>query len=212
MSGSDGEMAGALAGVRVIELAQNLAIPSCGRILAAMGADVIKIEPPAGDAARTMAPFPGISEGRAYTYVNQGKRSVVLDLADPGSHTVRDALLRSADVVLVAFKGPDLVRFGVAYDDVAAIRPDVIYLDHRALGAEGPDADEGGYDVLVQGLSGLSFITSRSEGGRPVSPTSARALRPLRRCSLRSTTVATPAKGNGCERRSSPPPTGTRCR
>ncbi len=160
---------GPLAGVRVVEFAQNVAVPTCGRILAAMGADVVKVEPPHGDATRTMAPFAGLREGRTYAVVNPGKRSVVLDLTDPASAPARDSLLRSADVVLCAFKGSDLARYGLTYDDVRALNPEVIYLEHRALGAKGPDADEGGYDVLVQGLSGLSFVTSRSENGRPVS-------------------------------------------
>ena len=162
------EVPGVLCGIRVVEFAQNMAVPTCGRALAAMGADVVKVEPPHGDATRSMAPFPGTSEGRAYLVTNPGKRSVVLDLSDPASHEARDALLRSADIVLAAFKGKDLRRYGLSYEEVVALNPTVIYLEHRALGSEGPDADEGGYDVLVQGLSGLSFVTSRSEDGRPV--------------------------------------------
>jgi crotonobetainyl-CoA:carnitine CoA-transferase CaiB-like acyl-CoA transferase len=160
--------AGVLDGIRVVEFAQNIAVPTCGRALAAMGADVIKVEPPHGDATRSMAPFEGTTEGRAYAITNPGKRGVVLDLTDPASFPARDALLRSADIVLVAFKGADLVRYGLTYDEVGALNPTVIFLEHRAFGSEGPDADQGGYDVLVQGLSGLSFVTSRSENGRPV--------------------------------------------
>ncbi len=158
---------GALHGVRVVEFAQNLAVPTCGLILAAMGADVIKVEPPAGDVMRGLAPFPGTTEGRGYIVANPGKRSIVLDLTDPASHPARDALLRRADVILTAFKGPDLARLGLTYEDVATLNPNVVYLEHRAFGSVGPDADEGGYDVLVQGISGLSFVTSRSENGRP---------------------------------------------
>ena len=163
-----GHAPGALAGVKVVEFAQNMAIPSCGRMLAAMGADVVKVEPPYGDASRSMAPFPIAREGRGYALTNPGKRSVVLDLTDPASNDVRDALIASADVVLCAFKGKDLMRYGLTYDRAVVLNPEVIYLEHRAFGSEGPEANEGGYDVLVQGLSGLSFITSRSEGGRPV--------------------------------------------
>lgn len=163
------EPAGALAGIRVVEFAQNVAVPTCGRILAAMGADVIKVEPPAGDAARTMGPFPGTTEARTYVTANPGKRSIVLDLTDDSTWPARDALLASADVVLCAFKGPDLVRFGLTYEHTASLNPRVIYLEHRALGSVGPDAEEGGYDVLVQGLSGLSFVTSRAEAGQPIS-------------------------------------------
>ena len=139
--------------------------------MAAMGAQVVKVEPPQGDATRYMAPIHGLKDGardaRTYAVVNPGKRSVVLDLGDPASYPVRDALLRSADVVLCAFKGQDLARYGLTYEEVSALNPQVIYLEHRAFGSEGPDADEGGYDVLVQGLSGLSFVTSRSDNNRP---------------------------------------------
>lgn len=159
---------GALSGVKVVEFAQNMAIPSCGRILAAMGADVVKVEPPHGDASRSMSPFPGLREGRGYTLTNPGKRSVVLDLTDPGAQEVRDALIASADVILCAFKGKDLVRYGLTYEHAVTLNPEVVFLEHRAFGSLGPEADEGGYDVLVQGLSGLSFLTSRSEGGRPL--------------------------------------------
>lgn len=167
-NGTDGAQ-GPLVGVRVVEFAQNVAVPTCGRILAAMGADVVKVEPPHGDATRTMAPFAGLAEGRTYAVVNPGKRSIVLDLTAAAAAPARDALLRSADVVLCAFKGADLERFGLTYEAVRALNPEVVYLEHRALGTKGPDAEEGGYDVLVQGLSGLSFVTSRSENGRPVS-------------------------------------------
>ncbi len=158
---------GPLHGIRVVEFAQNLAVPTCGRVLAAMGAEVVKVEPPHGDATRTMAPIPGTGDGRAYVVTNPGKRSVVLDLGRPEAAAARDALLTGADIVLCAFKGTDLERYGLTYDHVRSIVPEVIYLEHRAFGSKGPDADEGGYDVLVQALSGLSFIGSRSEGTRP---------------------------------------------
>lgn len=159
---------GPLAGIRVVEFAQNVAIPTCGSLLAAMGADVVKIEPPGGDSMRTLAPFAGTTEGRAYVAANPGKRSVILDLGDETVAPVKDALIRSADVVLTAFKAPDLIRYGLSYDHAKSLNPAVIYLELNPLGSVGPDAEEGGYDVLVQGISGLSFITSRSEGGRPL--------------------------------------------
>jgi crotonobetainyl-CoA:carnitine CoA-transferase CaiB-like acyl-CoA transferase len=160
--------AGVLTGIRVVEFAQNLAVPTCGRLLAALGADVVKVEPPHGDATRTMAPIEGVHDGRAYVVTNPRKRSVVLDLGNPASAEARDALIRSADVVLCAFKGTDLERYGLTYDHVRSLVPEVVYLEHRAFGAAGPDADEGGYDVLVQAVSGLSFVASRSESGRPL--------------------------------------------
>lgn len=159
---------GPLAGIRVVEFAQNVAIPTCGALLGAMGAEVIKIEPPGGDSMRVLSGFAGTTEGRGYVAANPGKKSVILDLGDPAVGPVKDALIRSADVVLTAFKAPDLTRYGLSYEHAKSLNPTLIYLELNPLGSVGPDAQEGGYDVLVQGISGLSFITSRSEGGRPL--------------------------------------------
>ena len=97
---------GVLDGIKVVEFAQNAAIPHCGRLLAGLGADVVKVEPPTGDAMRLVAPLEG--EGRAYVLINPGKRSIALDLTSPDAPKVVDALFAWADVVLVAFKLPDL--------------------------------------------------------------------------------------------------------
>lgn len=160
---------GPLAGVRVIELAQALAIPMCGVVLSDMGAEVIKIEPPAGDAFRhNMAPIVP-DESKGFTLVNRGKRSVCVDIGKPQAKSVVEALVKSADVVLVAFKPPDIPRYNLTYDELSAHNPRIIYLEHIPLGPKGPLGDSGGYDVLVQGISGTGAITARSNGERPES-------------------------------------------
>ena len=156
---------GVLDGVNVVEFAQNAAIPHCGRLLAGLGADVVKVEPPTGDAMRLVAPIEG--EGRAYVIINPGKRSVGLDLASPDAATVIDGLLAWADVALVAFKLPDLERYGLHWEHAREVNPRLIHLVHTALGPEGPDADQGGYDGLVQGRSGLGWVMNRSGGSAP---------------------------------------------
>ena len=157
---------GVLDGIRVVEFAQNAAIPHCGRLLAGLGADVVKIEPPGGDAMRLIAPMaPG--EGRAYVIINPGKRSLAVDLGAPQARPVVDALLAWADVALVAFKLPDLERYGIGWDHAKTVNPRLIHLTHTALGPEGPDADHGGYDGLVQGRSGLGWVMNRSGGTAP---------------------------------------------
>ena len=155
-----------LAGVRVVELAQNAAVPHCGRLLAGLGADVVKVEPPEGDAMRLLAPI-SAGEGRGYAVINPGKRGMVIDLRQPEARPVVDALFAWADVALVAFKPADLARYGIDWDHAKQINPQLIHLTHTALGPEGPDAHHAGYDVLVQGRSGLGWLMNRSGGSAP---------------------------------------------
>jgi formyl-CoA transferase len=156
-----------LDGIKVVEFAQNLAIPMCGRILAGMGADVVKVEPPTGDAMRSGGDF-GPMEAKAYALINPDKRSMALDLTSPDAKQVIEGLFRWADVVLVAFKQSDLARYGIDWDHARAVNPRLIHLTHTPFGPEGPDANQGGYDVLVQALSGMGFTMNRSENGVPL--------------------------------------------
>lgn len=156
-----------LEGVKVLELAQNAAIPHCGRLLAGLGADVVKVEPPDGDAMRLLAQL-GPMEAKGYAVINPGKRSIAVDLTRPEAREVIDALFRWADVALVAFKGPDLARYGIGWDHAESVNPRLVHLTHTPFGPEGPDADEGGYDVLVQGRSGVGFVMNRSANGVPL--------------------------------------------
>jgi crotonobetainyl-CoA:carnitine CoA-transferase CaiB-like acyl-CoA transferase len=158
---------GILDGVKVLELAQNAAIPHCGRLLAGLGADVVKVEPPGGDAMRILGQL-GPLEAKAYAVINPGKRSIAVDLAAAGAGDVIDALFRWADVALVAFKGPDLDRYDIGWDHARNVNPRLVHLTHTPFGPAGPDADQGGYDVLVQGRSGVGFIMNRSEDGVPL--------------------------------------------
>ncbi len=156
-----------LEGVKVLELAQNAAIPHCGRLLAGLGADVVKVEPPGGDAMRLLAQL-GPKEAKGYATINPGKRSIAVDLDATDAREVIDALFRWADVALVAFKGPDLERYGIGWDHARTVNPRLVHLTHTPFGPEGPDADQGGYDVLVQGRSGVGFIMNRSANGVPL--------------------------------------------
>ncbi len=165
---TDAERPGALAGVKVLEVAQALAIPFAGVLLADMGADVVKVEPPLGDGIRhTMEPIlPGESKG--FTLVNRGKRTICLDVTREDARPVIERLVRWADVVMVSMKPADLPRYRLGYDDLAAINPRVIYLEHVPLGKKGPLGGEPGYDVVVQGLSGTSVLTARERDGVPI--------------------------------------------
>ena len=156
-----------LDGIRVVEFAQNAAIPHCGRLLAGLGADVVKVEPPEGDAMRRLAQL-AEKESRAYAVINPGKRSMAIDLGADDARIVTDALFSWADVALCAFKLPDLARYSIDWDHAQTVNPRLIHVTHSALGPEGPDAEFGGYDALVQGRSGVGYIMNRSGKTAPL--------------------------------------------
>ncbi|MEM7140238.1 MAG: CoA transferase [Actinomycetota bacterium] len=158
---------GVLADVKVVEFAQNAAVPQCGRLLAGMGADVVKVEPIKGDAMRGLAEL-APREARAFAVINPGKRGISLDLAAPGANDVVDRLVAWADVCLVGLKAADVERFGLGWERVRAINPRLVQLVLTAFGPVGPDAKEGGYDVLVQGASGLGLSMARTRDGTPL--------------------------------------------
>ena len=157
---------GPLADIRVLEIGQALALPMCGLMLADMGADVIKLEPPGGDASRALNQiFPG--ESKTFAIFNRGKRDVVIDVALPESRPAIEALVRHVDVVLVAMKPADLQRYGLTYEALQSVREDIVLLEQSGLGTAGPFGDQGAYDVVVQGLSGLAALMARDRGDAP---------------------------------------------
>ncbi len=159
--------AGALDDVRVLEFAQALAVPSCGALLADMGADVVKIEPPRGDTYRLQNRSSVPGEGRDFAICNRGKRSLCLDLGHPESQEVVDRLVVGADVVLVSFKPTDLERYGLGYERLRALHPELVYLENTPYGRKGPHGEDGGYDVVAMGLSGLSAVVATPQGDTP---------------------------------------------
>lgn len=159
--------AGVLAGVKVVEFAQNAAVPQCARLLAGMGADVVKVEPVAGDAMRYQAALTA-TESRAYSTINPGKRAICLNLASDGAAVIVDRLLEWADISLVGLKLSDVERYGLDWDHVQRVNPRLVHLVFTAFGPEGPEAEQGGYDVLVQAMSGLGWTMNRSVDGVPL--------------------------------------------
>ncbi len=150
--------AGALSDLRLVEFAQALAIPYCGKLLSDLGADVVKVEPPRGDTYRLQNRSRVKHEGRDFAINNRGKRSLCLDLTNPESREVIAALVRDADVVLVSLKGSDVPRYGLDYETLRAINPRLVYLENSPYGSQGPLAQDGGYDVVAMGLSGMSAL------------------------------------------------------
>ncbi len=160
--------AGALAGLRVVELARVLAGPTTGQTLADLGADVIKVESPGGDETRTWGPPFIETDGElsaAYFHsCNRGKRSIVADFAtDRGREIVRRLAAR-ADVLIENFKVGGLAKFGLDYDSLHGLNPRLIYCSVTGFGQTGPYAKRAGYDFLIQGMSGIMSITGEPDG------------------------------------------------
>jgi crotonobetainyl-CoA:carnitine CoA-transferase CaiB-like acyl-CoA transferase len=155
-----------LAGTRIVDLSQNLAGPFATQILADLGADVIKVEPPGGDAARAWGPpFQG-GESPLFLCANRNKRSITLDLRhDPGREALRRLAAR-ADVFVQAFRSGVVERLGFGYDAVRALNPSVVYVSVTAFGTEGPLREQPGYDPLMQAYAGLMSVTGHP-GGAP---------------------------------------------
>ncbi|MHB1169783.1 MAG: CaiB/BaiF CoA transferase family protein [Longimicrobiales bacterium] len=152
-----------LAGLRIIDLSQNLAGPFCTQILADLGADVIKVEPPGGDPARDWAPPQWGRDGTMFLSVNRGKRSITLDLKRDDARAVLDALVASADVFVESFRRGVAERLGCGADVLRARHPALIYCSVRAYGADGPLADLPGYDALAQAHGGLISVTGQPD-------------------------------------------------
>ncbi len=153
-----------LSGIRVCDLSQNLAGPFCTQILADLGADVIKVEPPAGDPARAWGPPFWGEDSTLFLSANRGKRSVVFDLKTPEGTEALRRLAASSDIFVQALRPGVAERLGFGYEAVRSLREDVIYLSLSAYGPEGPLRDLPGYDPLMQGFTGIMSLTGYPDG------------------------------------------------
>jgi crotonobetainyl-CoA:carnitine CoA-transferase CaiB-like acyl-CoA transferase len=155
----------ALHGIRILDLSRVLAGPWCTMILGDLGADVIKIEnPQGGDDTRTWGPTFVEGESAYYLCANRNKRSVGVDLSTPeGQETIR-ALAARCDVVVENFKAGALARYGLDYETLRLVKPDLIYCSISGYGRSSPLAGRAGYDYVVQAEAGLMSITGEPEG------------------------------------------------
>ena len=153
--------------VRVIEFCQIAAGPFCGMLLADFGADVIKVENPEG--GDSMRAWPPISDGYSENFasVNRNKRSITLDLKSPDELKAARDLVRSADVMIENFRAGVLDRLGLGYETLRKDHDSLIYCSISAYGQTGPRAQEGGFDLTVQAMSGIMSVTGEP-GGAPV--------------------------------------------
>jgi crotonobetainyl-CoA:carnitine CoA-transferase CaiB-like acyl-CoA transferase len=177
-SGSSTSASKALGHIRVLDLSRVLAGPWCSQNLADLGADVIKIERPgSGDDTRAWGPpyakdadGNNTSEAAYYLSANRGKRSVTVDIASPEGQALVRELARHSDVVLENFKVGHLKRYGLDYETLKAIKPDLVYCSITGFGQDGPYAHRAGYDFLIQGMGGLMSVTGERDelpGGGP---------------------------------------------
>jgi crotonobetainyl-CoA:carnitine CoA-transferase CaiB-like acyl-CoA transferase len=162
-----------LAGLRVVDLTQAMAAPFCTMNLADMGADVIKVEPPAGEDMRRGSVG---RHGHSGTFVtiNRSKRGITVDLKQPAGVEIVHRLVRTADVFVQNYRPGAAARLGVDYDTLAALNPRLIYCSISGFGSTGPYASRGGYDLIAQGMSGIISVTGDEDGppakaGVPVS-------------------------------------------
>jgi crotonobetainyl-CoA:carnitine CoA-transferase CaiB-like acyl-CoA transferase len=158
---------GPLAGMRVLELAQIMAGPTCGMMLADMGADVIKVEKlPGGDDSRTYREPRVNGVSAPYMILNRNKRGIALNLKSEEGRQILLRMVKEADVLTENFRRGALDRLGLGYEALSAINPGLIYCSVSGYGRDGPDADKGGFDLIAQGFSGLMSVTGEP-GGAP---------------------------------------------
>jgi crotonobetainyl-CoA:carnitine CoA-transferase CaiB-like acyl-CoA transferase len=163
-------MTAPLEGLKVIEMARILAGPWIGQTLSDLGADVIKLESPAGDDTRNWGPpfvkrADGSDGDAAYFHsTNRGKKSVVVDFkTEQGREIIRD-LVKDADIFIENFKVGGLAKYGLDYASLRELNPKLIYLSLTGFGQTGPYAHKAGYDFMIQGLAGIMDLTGEPDG------------------------------------------------
>lgn len=154
----------ALSGIRVLDITQVMAGPYCAMLLCDMGADVIKVEPPAGDSTRRMAGARG-GDSPGFNAVNRGKRGIVVDIKHERGREVVARLASTADVLVENYRPGAMARAGLGYEQLRAVNRRLVYASISGYGQTGPHGARGGFDLVAQGVSGIMSVTG--EPGRP---------------------------------------------
>lgn len=155
---------GALSGLKVLDCTHVIAGAYCSMVLADLGADVVKIEPPAGEITRG---HPG-AKFRAFDFVNRNKRAIALDLTIEAGAGVARKLAETADVFIENYRPGSLDRMGLGYAQLAAINPRLVYASVSGFGLDGPYRDRAGLDLIAQAMSGIMSFTGPQDAERPV--------------------------------------------
>ena len=162
-------MTASLKGIRVLEMSQIMAGPTCGLLLADLGAEVIKIEKtPAGDDTRNFLPPEINGEAAAFMMMNRNKKGIALNLKDKDGIKIFKEMVKNSDVVLENFRKGTLEKLGIGYNVLSEINPKIILCEISGYGRTGPYADKGGFDLVAQGMSGLMSITGESKDKPPM--------------------------------------------
>ena len=157
-----------LANVRVLDLTQYLAGPFCTMMLGDMGADVIKVEPPGGEAMRkAMRVRDGDADPPSFLALNRNKRGLVIDLREQEGRELFLELVAASDVLVENFRPGVTAKLGIDYETLSALRPELIYASLSGFGDSGPYAKRPGLDLITQGMSGIMSVTG-PRGGEPV--------------------------------------------
>lgn len=160
---------GPLAGYRILELGANISVPWATMLLGDQGADVIKLEVAGGDQTRVAGNFHREVDGMATLFLNsnRNKRSIVLDMKSEAGQEAARKIAAQCDVIVQNFRPGVADRLGIGYDQVKAIRPDIIYVSVDGLGSEGRGAQRRVYDIVVQGLAGFARMQSPRGSNEP---------------------------------------------
>ncbi|MEM9014507.1 MAG: CaiB/BaiF CoA-transferase family protein [Pseudomonadota bacterium] len=164
----DEENKGPLSGVVVLELAHVMAGPTCGRILADLGASVIKLERLEGEDCRRMAPPWQGDEAAGFLMLNRNKKGIAVNLKTPGGLRVLFDLVAKSDVLIENFRKGALEKLGADYDSLKGVNPGLIFCEISGFGRTGPYAERGGFDLVAQAMSGVLSVTGEGEGRPPV--------------------------------------------
>lgn len=160
-------MPGPLDGYRIVDLTTTFSGPYCTQLLGDFGADVIKVERPGGDITRSFGDSRSERMGSVFLGVNRNKRSVVLDLKEPGDRERFVALVRSADALVHNMRPAAMSRLRLGYDDLAAVAPRLVYCLISGYGPGGRYAGRAAYDDIVQGMTGLAWLQGQVTGTEP---------------------------------------------
>ena len=159
-------MAKALSKLRVLDLSQHLAGPFCTMLLADMGAEIIKVEPPWGDESRTSAGYAKMEgESTYFMFPNRNKRSIALDLKKPEGVEVVMKLAKISDVLVENFRPGVMDRLGLGYDILSKLNPGIVYASISGFGQTGPYTSRPSYDIVSQAASGWMWLNSREPRG-----------------------------------------------
>ena len=160
-------MAAKLDGVRILDISRVLSGPYCSMVLADLGAEVIKVEPPGGDETRTWPPFYPNGESGYFLALNRNKKGMVLNLKHPEGKKVLFDLAKKSDVVIENFTPGVVKRLGIDYESIKKINPKIIYCSISGFGQTGPYSKKKAYDPVIQAIGGAMSLTG-VKGGEPV--------------------------------------------